>query len=150
MGRIVATVLLIIAVVLLFILVLLVLFAVPAKAEGMLYCTETASRGFNWHQGSSEGAPTIFKPRRFVVKVVSPTERKITSTVGEMKGAPFSFTCRRPSPDAQALRCTDELAVETWIFKGNSFVSSNMLPPPTGPSPFTYSVSIAYGTCAKY
>ena len=42
----------------------------PALAEErVLYCTETASAGFIWDEGQTEGRRTAFAEKRFVMKV---------------------------------------------------------------------------------
>ena len=76
-----------------------VMLAAPAWAEEVLYCAETDSNGFYWEEGSSEGKRTGFKPKRYIVNIISESRRNISPMTGDTKGSTSSYTCRRNDPD---------------------------------------------------
>ncbi len=124
----------------------IVMLSAPAWGEEVLHCTETDNNGFTWKKGSSEGKPTSFKSRRFIVKIISDTKRTI-----HLFGSPKlpsagvwirNYKCRRPyGPSSSAILCNDRNGVSPWLFDNDTFVRAFLLGPP---------IVIAYGTCVKY
>ena len=99
----------------------LVALAGPALAEErVLYCTVTASAGFFWDEGQTEGRRTAFAETRYVVKVLSEEKRTITSSTGSTAGDTDELTCRKSLPYAQAdlLVCDDVSGATPWLFAG--------------------------------
>ena len=70
----------------------------PAWSEEVLFCTETASTGFIWEKGSAEGRQTGYRPSRYIVKILSETERTITKPTGDLPGDTWSYACHSPRP----------------------------------------------------
>ena len=137
-----------------------VMIAGPAWGEEVLFCTETDSTGFVWDKGSSEGRPTAFREKRYIVKIISESKREITPTVGDTKGMTSHFTCRRPYFEAMSgstgsygrlarqIVCSDSSGNDPWIFHDNGFMYASLSGPPiAGLDPTAF---IAYGTCVKY
>ena len=133
----------------------------PAWGEEVLLCTETASQGFFWDNESSKGKRTGFKPRRFIVEVISEKGRDITLMKGNTRGGSRRYICHRPyapwsssknEEDQRISRqivCNDHFGADPWIFHDDTFMSANFSGPPTGGST-DLNAWIAYGTCVKY
>ncbi len=66
----------------LLVVVLMALSQTALAEERVLYCTETDNTGFVWQEGQTEGQVTLFKKARYVIKVLSETERTVTKTTG--------------------------------------------------------------------
>ncbi len=131
----------------------IVMLAAPAWAEEVLYCTETKKTGFLWDKGSIEGKRTNFKPDRYIVKIISETERVITPSTGDITGDSLKYTCRRPWLTLRLRKqivCDDEdgLGYQPWIFYDNTFMRALLTGLPTGGG--DPNATISYGTCVKY
>ena len=129
-----------------------VMLAAPAWAEEVLYCAETDSNGFYWEEGSSEGKRTGFKPKRYIVNIISESRRNISPMIGDTKGSTSRYTCRRYDPDIpRQVVCNSILGLTPWIFHDNTFVRAFLPGPPTAPpGKADNNVIISYGTCVKY
>ena len=141
-----------------------VMLSAPAWAEEVLYYSDTDAIGFSWDKGLSKGQRTTFDKERFVVKVISPTEREITATVGARKGWKRLYSCKRPladwatTKDEVTRRLSRQIAcdidsVEQWTFHDNTFVRVGIGGYPAGDPLDTPGDSysfVAYGTCVKY
>jgi len=117
--------------------------------ERVLFCTETASVGFKWVEGQTEGRPTGFNLGHFTMKVLSETKRQIKDA-GE--GFFWTLTCRKVSPNnkPELIVCDYEHGNGTnpWAFNGNNFVKAFLEGPPVkGEDP---NIFISYGTCSRF
>ena len=126
----------------------LVALAWPTRAEErVLYCTETASTGFFWAEGQTEGRASNFEPGRYIVKVLSEEKRTIKKA-GDERGNTRAVTCRGAFGDrADPLVCDGKFGPDRWVFQGNNFVYAYTYGRPVGGDPNIY---ISYGTCTGF
>jgi len=123
----------------------------PALAEErVLYCAETASAGFIWDEGKTEGRLTGFTASRYVVKVLSETKRTVTKTTGDTAGHTVTYTCRKayPSTDPEFIVCDDGTGTSPWLFNGNKFVLAFLEGTPVGRD--DPNIFVNYGTCTGF
>jgi hypothetical protein len=125
-------------------------FAAPSVlADEVLYCTDTASTGFKW--GKNQAAPPtrgLFNEDRFTIKVISETERIITSNDNPR---PTTYECRGlgllPKPEGP-ISCVDkDFGVQPWMFYKNNYTRAFLFGPGVDGDP---NIEVAYGTCSKF
>jgi hypothetical protein len=129
----------------------------PAQAEEVLYCADTAAAGFKWSQ-RGEASLTTFQPRRFTIKVFPGnlttmregvhfrffTEKRI---VDDSLSGTMEMECA-PSIGA-ALICEADSAVPWAFSRNNTYVRGFLAGPPAGERNDP-NIMIAYGTCTKF
>ena len=142
---------------------MIVMLATPAWGEEVLFCADRDAIGFGWSNGLSKGQPTNFEKETFVVRVISPSVREITPTVGARKGWKRLYACKQPlahwatSTNEAMRRLSRQIAcdidsVEQWTFHDDTFVRVGIGGYPAGDpidTPDDSYTFVAYGSCVK-
>ena len=113
--------------------------------ENILHCSDTSAIGYQWKKGVAK--ETRFVPMHFIVKIVSASERIITSPSREYFESVYS--CAQSTSLKGVLNCTRKGAGSDFpiTFKGKKFERIGNGSHHIGGSPDLY---VAYGTCQPF
>jgi hypothetical protein len=123
-------------------LVFCLFLASPAWAEEILYCSDTASIGFQWDK-DGKAKPLGFNPRRFTVKVISETKRVISEDGNESE-----YTCLDFEGRYYCSETSGRVATPT-VFGTKGFTRAYLLGTPLG-GDTDPNITVSYGTCTKF
>ena len=116
-----------------------------AAVEKILHCSDTDAIGYQWQDGTPKA--TRYVPIHFIVKIIGPTERVITSPSQEYRDT--LYRCVATTEPKGALACTRPGAESNFPinFKGNDYERVGNMSRHVGGAPDLY---VAYGTCVPF
>jgi hypothetical protein len=118
--------------------------ALPAQAQDVLQCVDTAVTGFKWEGAAGPPRVTAFQAQRFTVQLASMERRTIQwPTLSQ----PWDYECM-PSVPGRALVCASTAlpGLNPIIFNGDRFERVGNYSAHVGGDPDLY---VAYGTCTR-
>ena len=116
-----------------------------AAVEKILHCSDIDAIGYQWQGGKPKA--THYVPIHFIVKIIGPTERVITSPSQEYRDTLYRCTAAK-APEG-VLACARPGAESNFPinFNGNDYERVGNMSQHIGGAPDLY---VAYGTCKPF
>ena len=116
-----------------------------AAVKKILHCSDTDAIGFQWRDGKPKA--TRFVPIHFIVKIIGPGERVITSPSQEYRDTLYRCTAAKTSRGVLACARPGEESTFPINFKDNDYERIGNMSRHVGGVPDLY---VAYGTCKPF